>query len=116
MCVRDGRAPSTRQIIALLIAASLMILVADRSAAAENDRGAQLAATCSACHRLDGGDKGIPSIIGLDEEKFAGVMLAFRSGERAGQIMHVMSLSLSSEEIAIVARYLAAQGKETKRP
>jgi cytochrome c2 len=40
------------QIIVLSIAASLVILIADRSSAAENDRGAQLIATCASCHRL----------------------------------------------------------------
>jgi cytochrome subunit of sulfide dehydrogenase len=112
---RGANASGVRQIIALSIAASLVILVADRSLAADNGRGAQLAAGCVSCHRLDGDDKGIPSIIGLDEEKFAGVMEAFRSGERSSQIMHAVTLSLSDEEIAILAQYLAAQRKETKR-
>jgi sulfide dehydrogenase cytochrome subunit len=104
------------QIIVLSIAASLVILMADRSSAAENDRGAQLAATCASCHRLDGRDKGIPSIIGLGEEKLGDVMQAFKSGERSSQIMHAVALSLSDEEIATVAHYLAAQGKRTERP
>jgi sulfide dehydrogenase cytochrome subunit len=104
------------QIIVLSIAASLVILIADRSSAAENDRGAQLVATCASCHRLDGRDKGIPSIIGLGEEKLADVMQAFKSGERSSQIMHAVALSLSDEEIATVAHYLAEQGKRTERP
>jgi sulfide dehydrogenase cytochrome subunit len=104
------------QIIVLSITLSLVILIADRSSAAENDRGAQLAATCASCHRLDGRDKGIPSIIGLGEEKLADVMQAFKSGERSSQIMHAVALSLSDEEIATVAHYLAAQGKRTERP
>ena len=111
-----GIAPGTGQIIAFSIAASLATLVADLSAAADNDQGAQLAATCASCHRLDGRDAGIPSIIGLDAEKFAGVMQAFKSGERSSKIMHAVALSLSDEEIAVVARHLAAQGKGTKRP
>ncbi|WP_079544710.1 c-type cytochrome [Bradyrhizobium lablabi] len=82
--------------------------------AADNNRGAQLAATCAACHRLDGRDIGIPSIIGLDEGKLAGALQAFKSGERS--IMHTVALSLSSEEIATVVHYLAAQRKETERP
>jgi cytochrome subunit of sulfide dehydrogenase len=113
---RDSNASSMRQIIALSIAASLVILVADRSAAADNDRGAQLAATCASCHRLDGRDRGIPSIVGLSGEKFADVMHAFKSGERSSKIMHAVTLSLSDEEIGILAQYLAAQRKETQRP
>jgi sulfide dehydrogenase cytochrome subunit len=102
--------------IMLSVVASLVILIADRSSAAENDRGAQLAATCASCHRLDGRDKGIPSIIGLGEEKLADVMRAFKSGESSSQIMHAVALSLSDEEIATVAHYLAVQGKRTERP
>jgi cytochrome subunit of sulfide dehydrogenase len=112
---RGANASGMRQIIALSIAASLIILVADRSLAADNGRGAQLATVCVSCHRLDGSDKGIPSIIGLDEEKFARVMEAFKSDERSSQIMRAVALSLSDEEITILAQYLAAQRKETKR-
>jgi sulfide dehydrogenase cytochrome subunit len=104
------------QIIVLSIAASLVILIADRSSSAENDRGVQLAATCASCHRLDGRAEGIPSIIGLGEETLAEAMQAFKSGERSSQIMHAVALSLSDEEIATVAHYLAAQGKRAERP
>jgi cytochrome c553 len=42
-------------------------------------------------------------------------MGAFKSGERSGPIMRTMARSLSNEEIAILARYFAARGKETQR-
>jgi cytochrome c553 len=104
---------SLHRIIALSMVASLA--VAERSFAADNDQGAQLAATCAACHRLDGHDGGIPSIVGLSEEQFSIAMGAFKSGERSGPIMRTMARSLSNEEIAILARYFAARGKETQR-
>jgi cytochrome subunit of sulfide dehydrogenase len=110
----DGKQSMTR--VALLIAASAVSLVAHQTPAADNVQAAQLTATCTSCHRLDGGDKGIPSIIGLSEEKFAGAMQAFKAGERSSQIMHAVALSLSNEEIAILAQYLAAQRKKTKPP
>jgi cytochrome subunit of sulfide dehydrogenase len=107
---------SLHQIIALSMVASLAVVVfAARSFAADHDQGAQLAATCAACHRLDGHDKGIPSIVGLSEEQFVTVMRAFKSGERSGPIMGTMARSLSNEEIAILARYFAARGKETQQ-
>jgi sulfide dehydrogenase cytochrome subunit len=111
-CRCDGSA--ARALIALLICATPVFLVTHESLAADNNRGAQLAATCAACHRLDGRDQGIPSIIGLDEGKLAGTLQAFKSGERS--IMHTVALSLSSEEIATVVHYLAAQRKEIERP
>ena len=106
---------SRDQIIVLSMVASLVVSVAERSFAADDDQGAQLAATCAACHRLDGHDRGIPSIVGLSEEQFVTVMRAFKSGERSGPIMRTMARSLSNEEIAILARYFAARGKETQR-
>ena len=102
-------------IIALSMAMSLAVPVAERSFAADNGQGAQLAATCAACHRLDGHDRGIPSIIGLSEEQFVIVMGAFKSGGRSGPIMRTMARSLSNEEIAILARYFAARAKGTQR-
>ena len=46
---------------------------------------------CAACHRLDGRDRGIGSIVGLDQQKFTGLMEAFRSGKRSSQIMNVVA-------------------------
>jgi cytochrome subunit of sulfide dehydrogenase len=89
------------------------VLFADPSVAAQLDRGAQLAAVCASCHRLDGRDHGIPSIIGLDEATLVAKMQAFRSGEPVSQIMRVMSLSLTPEDLTAVAHYLAAQRKDT---
>jgi cytochrome c553 len=107
-------ASSLHQFIALSTVLSLVVSFAERSFGADN-QGAQLAATCAACHRLDGHDRGIPSIVGLSEEQFVAVMRAFKSGERTGPIMRTMARSLSNEEIAILARYFAARGKETQR-
>jgi cytochrome subunit of sulfide dehydrogenase len=103
------------EIIVLSMVASLVVSVAERSFAADNGQGAQLAATCAACHRLDGHDRGLPAIVGLSEEQFVTVMKAFKSGERSGSIMRTVARSLSNEEIAILARYFAARGRETQR-
>jgi cytochrome subunit of sulfide dehydrogenase len=102
-----------RAVVALAMTACVLVPSADRSVAAPLDRGAQLAAVCASCHRLDGRDHGIPSIIGLDEATLVAEMAAFKSGERTSQIMRVMSLSLSAEDFRAVARYLAAQRKDT---
>ena len=110
------QANATRLMMVLSLAASPLVLVALPSLAAENDQGAQLAAMCAACHRLDGLDHGIPSIIGLDESKFAGMMVEFRSDARKSQIMGVVARSLSDAEIADLARYLGARQKRSERP
>jgi len=102
--------------LVLAIASSPILLAASAHAAAANDQGGQIAAVCTSCHRLDGGEKGIPSIIGLAEDRLTRAMLAYRLGERPSHIMQAIALSLSDEEIATVARFLAAQGKKAEPP
>jgi sulfide dehydrogenase cytochrome subunit len=108
---RDGAGLSMRKIIAVSIAAGSFILLADRSQAADRDGGAHLAAMCASCHRLDGGSGGIPTILGMSPEMFTRTMLAYRSRERPSHIMRAIALSLSDEEIATLARYLATLNK-----
>jgi cytochrome subunit of sulfide dehydrogenase len=109
-------ANGTRLIATLLLAIVPIALIIFRSPAADNNRGAQLAAMCAACHRLDGLDKGIPSIIGLDEKKLADMMAEFKSNKRTSQIMNVVARSLSDEEIADLAHYLATRKKGSGQP
>jgi cytochrome c553 len=102
--------------LVLAIAASLIVFATPAHAAAANDQGGQIAAVCASCHRLDGGDRFIPSIVGLGEDRLTRAMLAYRLGERPSHIMQAIALSLSDEEIAAVARFLAAQGREAEPP
>lgn len=105
-----------RRIIALLVATSPVVFVVYPGALAENNRGAQLAAMCASCHRLDGRDHGIPSIVGVDKKKLVDTMEDFKSGKRSSQIMQVVARSLSTEEIAVLADYLAARQKGSEQP
>ena len=100
--------------IVLATALSLVILVADQATAADNERGAQLAAMCASCHRLAGRDKAIPSIAGMDKQKLADAMAAYKSGARSNSIMHAVALQLGDAEIATLAEYLAERPKESK--
>jgi cytochrome c553 len=102
--------------LVLAIAASPILLAASAHVAAANDQGGQIAAVCASCHRLDGGDRFIPSIVGFGEDRLTRAMLAYRLGERPSRIMQAIALSLSDEEIAAVARFLAAQGKKAEPP
>jgi Cu2+-exporting ATPase len=114
--VQDPHAFGARRVIALPMLAALVLLPGGRVAALADDRGAQIAAACAACHRVDGNDRGIPSIVGQDEQSLAGALRAFKSGGRSSQIMQVMSRSLTDEEIGVIAHYLATWSKEAKRP
>ena len=99
---------------ALSLLAGLVLLSSQAGLAADTSQGAQLAAACASCHGLGGGDKGIPAIMALDEQKIIAAMLAYRTAERPNHVMHAIALSLSDEEIASVARYLAAQVKKAE--
>ena len=100
----------------LLAAVCATCLAVQRSALAADAQGAQIAAVCASCHPLDGRNTGIPPLAGLDEAKIAQAMLAYRSGERTSQTMHVVAAALSPAEIARVARYLAALRPSVERP
>ena len=103
-----------RKIIAASIVAGSFIFLADRSQAADPYAGAQLAAMCASCHRLDGGNGGIPTILGMSPEMLTRAMFAYKSRERPSHIMRAVALSLNDEEIATVARYLAELNKQVK--
>lgn len=76
--------------------------------AADDGRGAQLAAMCAACHGPAGRAEGIPVIAGQEAERIKSAMLAYRARERPSHIMHAIAAALSDEELASVAAYLAA--------
>lgn len=96
------------------IALGLVTLTANPGLA-DAERGAELAAMCAACHRLDGRDKAIPSILGMDVQQFTDAIAAFKSGARSSPIMHAVALQLSEAEIATLAKYLAARSGASKR-
>jgi cytochrome subunit of sulfide dehydrogenase len=91
-------------------------VAAAAAAAADADYGAQLAATCASCHGPAGGGQGIPSLAGRDEQTIISSMQAFRASEGPSHVMHAVALSLTEEELAIVAHYLATHVEEANSP
>jgi sulfide dehydrogenase cytochrome subunit len=69
--------------------------------------GVMLASTCAGCHGTNGASKGpaTPSIAGLEEEYFVGVMNAYKSGERWSTIMGRIAKGYSDEDIAAIAKH-----------
>ncbi len=108
---RDGDSHGVRQALAFSMATSFCLLATGPVLAGGVDRGAQIAATCASCHRLKGGDRGIPPIVGLSEAAHVRALLAYRSNERPSHVMHAIALSLGDEEITAVARFLSANEK-----
>jgi cytochrome c553 len=100
----------------LWLAAGLLALSIGRTEAVDAGHGAELAASCAACHRLEGGETRGPSITGIEPEKLIAMMQAFKASERPNYIMHVVSRSFSDDEINAIAQTLSGWTKETKLP
>jgi cytochrome c553 len=77
--------------------------------AADDALGAFLAETCAACHQANVQNSAIPSIVGMDEATFIALMRLYRSGERPDAIMQAVAGSLSDDETAALAHFLATQ-------
>lgn len=67
--------------------------------------GAYLSGECATCHQIDGGDDGIPSIIGWMQEDFVTALQAYKTEHRSHPVMQLMAQRLSNEEIAALAAY-----------
>ena len=59
--------------------------------------GRHLAQECTGCHRIDGTDNGIPSIVGWDADRFARTLEFYRTGERTNPVMVSVAKSLDDE-------------------
>jgi cytochrome c len=95
--------------LALAIVAGLL---AGEATAADDELGAYLAETCASCHQADVRNAAIPAIVGLDETRFVSMIKAYRSGERSDSIMQAVAKSLSEEETAALAHFLATRGQQ----
>jgi len=93
----------------LPIAALLWSSIAGTSAATAADvaYGEYLASECATCHRRDGQDKGIPSIVGWPPEQFIAALAAYKKKERPNPIMQTIAGRLSDEEMQALAAYYA---------
>ena len=73
--------------------------------AGDPEYGAYLASECTTCHRPDGADEGIPSIVGWPVEDFVITLQAYKRGKRRHQAMQTIAKRLSDQEIASLAVY-----------
>ncbi len=69
--------------------------------------GEYLSSECTTCHRADGSDDGIPSIVLWPEEDFVIAMHAYKTELREHPVMNMVAGRLSDEEIAALAAYFA---------
>ena len=77
-------------------------------------QGATLASTCLGCHGIQGyrnayPDYAVPRLAGQHPEYLVAALKEYRSGARQYPTMHLQALSLSDQDIADVAAYLASK-------
>jgi len=73
--------------------------------------GRHLAQECTSCHRVDGVDNGIPSIVGWEVERLARTLEFYRTGERSNPVMVSVAKSLDADQVRALAAYYASLPK-----
>ena len=77
--------------------------------------GRHLAQECTGCHRLDGVDNGIPSILGWDAERFMTTLRFYQAGARTNPVMVSVAKSLDEEQLNALAAYYGSLPKPQPR-
>jgi cytochrome c553 len=78
--------------------------------------GRHLAQECSTCHRLDGTNNGIPSIVGQDAARFAETIGFYKTGARSNAVMISVAQSLDEDQVKALAAYYASLPKPAPNP
>lgn len=73
----------------------------------DSEYGEYLSSECTTCHRADGADEGIPSIVLWPEEDFVIAMHAYKEKTREHPVMNMVAGRLGDEEIAALAAYFS---------
>ena len=77
--------------------------------------GRHLSRECTTCHRADGVNNGIPSIIGWPADTFIATMKFYRDGTRSNPVMISVASSLSDEQLQALATFFASMPKAAKK-
>jgi cytochrome c553 len=95
--------------IALVCAAAL---AAAPLAAAAQDVGSQLAASCAMCHGTAGHSVGgNEPLAGMPKDEMVRKFKEFRSGAKPATAMHQITKGYTDQEVEQIAAYFAAQKK-----
>jgi cytochrome c553 len=91
--------------------ATLTLLATPAIAAGDAEAGASKAATCAACHGMDGNSVNPqwPSLAGQNPEYIAATLQAFKDGTRSDMLMGSQAAILEDQDIADLAAYFAGQ-------
>jgi cytochrome c553 len=93
----------------------LLVLECQRAGAAEDEKlkayGRHLAQECTSCHRIDGFDNGIPSIVGWPPDSFIATLKFYQAGQRTNPVMVSVATSLNERQLQALATYFASLPK-----
>lgn len=105
----------TAKFAAALLLVAIVGTSAATHAAGNKEQGQAKAATCVACHGVDGNSVNPewPSLAGQHYGYLVRHLKAFRSGERQNVLMSPMAMALTDQDIEDLAAYFSAQ---TLRP
>lgn len=98
-------------------AAAILALIATPAAlAGDGEAGRLKANTCMGCHGIPGYNNAyptyrVPKVGGQSADYIAAALKAYKSGERPHKTMQAQAQSLSDEDIADIAAYLASAPK-----
>lgn len=97
-----------KQVLALIAASALA--VSANAVAGDKAAGKAKAATCAACHGMDGMSKvpTYPNLKGQKEAYIVKQLKAFKDGTRKDPTMNAMAKPLSDADIANLAAYYAS--------
>lgn len=93
--------------ITALLAASTLLLISANTSAADIEAGKAKAATCTACHGVEGASSNDlwPSLKGQQKGYLVKQIKAFKSGDRKDPLMSSMAAALTDDDIENVAAY-----------
>jgi cytochrome c553 len=101
----------TAKLVAALSVVAVLGCSASALAAGSKEAGQAKAATCSACHGMDGNSVNPewPTIAGQHETYIRAQLAAFKAGDRQNPLMSPMAMILSDEDMADLAAYFSSQ-------
>lgn len=70
--------------------------------------GKRLSPECTSCHKEDGKNEGIPSIVGWRTREFVMTMEYYQRGDRRHQVMNSVAQSLDGEQVEALAAYFGS--------
>jgi cytochrome c553 len=102
--------PWLRHIRPAWLALAALLAACARADAADVALGEYLSTECVTCHQLSGKiTPGIPPIAGLPQDAFINALMAYKTGQRANDVMRSVTARLTADEMAALAAYFAAQ-------